>query len=156
MLLIAIPKSASTSLFGFIVAIMGESMHYIQTEDGRLWNRKVPVEYKYIYKWHTDIREIELEDVMKVDGKNIFYKQHFPPTSNNLELLDSIKKVILLREPQDVVFAYYRAFMKQVPISFKDSNFSYTMGSDDWYNVAKRLGVVEDVERFYDGWNSYK
>lgn len=109
MLIIAIPKSASTSLMITLGKIHGvKSM-----QDFTLKENKIPEKSKVIHTVHSDIREILQENVNQFNQEEIFYKQHIFPSDNNLKRLETIKKVVLIRDPKDILYAYLRGAKKK-------------------------------------------
>lgn len=104
MLIIAMPKSASTSL----MITLGELHKIKSTQDFSIKSNNIPVASNIIHTVHSDIREILPDNVKTFNDKSTFYKQHIFPSENNLKLLENVKKVILLRNPEDVLYAYIR------------------------------------------------
>jgi len=113
MLLIAQPKSASTSLAKTIAAI------------GRLKNCKLGIPgkkidlpckgFSQIQKYHNNMVErspLFLQQV--ISGRNIFFKEHLLPTKRHIEILNKIKGrvAILLRNPEDSLDSYRRGNVK--------------------------------------------
>lgn len=149
MLIIAIPKSASTSL----VHTLGE-IHSLPSKQEFLEVKKynIPTEYEVLASYHSDVREINQLIVDEWIRPNMFYKQHIPPTSNNLKLLNHVKKVVLLRKPEDIILAYRRADTKG--LHEKRKEFAGCASENDWVERAKDIGLYEELERFYAGWIS--
>ncbi len=80
MLIIAIPKSASTSL----MVTLGELHKISSTQDFSIKSNELPKGSNIIHTVHSDIREITQENVNKFNQRNMFYKQHIFPSDNNL------------------------------------------------------------------------
>jgi hypothetical protein len=78
------------------------------------------------------------------------YKQHFPPTANNIKLLTQKKTVLLLRRPAQVLDAYYRAiktFSIENPVGFERN-----LGKEKWLTYISETGLEREIKRFYRGW----
>ena len=125
MLIIAMPKSASSSLVSTLCSLHNMEDLTGQTRDKYLSKMPVAEEYSVFAKHHSEIRQITDDSVLD-DFKSLrhFNKHHIPPTENNQKKLHDIKKVILFRDPEGIVAAYKRgedtrAFpMKSVDFAF--------------------------------------
>lgn len=145
MLIVAIPKSASTSLM-FTLA----KNHQLPAEQPGYHDLNIPDEYKNLGAHHDDIVNLSLSVAKKLSKSNCIYKQHFPPTANNIELLTQQKTVLLLRKPTQVLDAYYRAiktFSKVNPVGFARG-----LGRDEWLTYISESGLEREVKLFYRGW----
>lgn len=98
----------------------------------------------------TDFKEIQQFMVEKYKNPNCIYKSHIAPSENNKKYLKSIKKVVLLREPVDVIKAYYRADAKN--IHSKKTEFYNLLSEHDWVKKAEEIGLIGELESFYTGW----
>lgn len=145
MLIIAIPKSASTSL----LKTLGK-LHKIPVEQSSFPQNPIPKEYKLIWRYHGDFRNIDDEKVGIFENERKFFKQHIPPTENNIRLLKHVKKVILLRKPEEIIKAYYRAEKKK--IHKPRLEFNKLKNESDWLILAKKNGLYEDLKKYYDNW----
>ena len=147
MLLIAIPKSASSSLLETFGRVRNLPVRQ------RLHNYTLakPHRMNLLYKYHSDMREWLPKHIQLTESAHKFFKQHIPPTDNNIRLLRNVKKVILLRDPKEIVEAYWRA--EQIGIhKNKRQEFSHCKSLSDWLNEAARNGLIEDLQFFRDGW----
>ena len=142
MLIIAVPKSASTSLMTTM-----KRLHNIESKQILFPNNPFPTNCKYLYNFHSDVRELDEEQVTLFRSKKILYKQHIFPSPNNLKRLKTLKKVILLRTPQDVVKAYYRAEKQYVHNIRND--FQNLRTPEEWIEQAKKLGLLSDLKQYY-------
>lgn len=145
MLIVAMPKSASTSL----MVTLGK-LHNLRSQQVFFPENAIPSNLRLLHKYHSDIREICESQVCQFSTSRQYYKQHVPPTDHNLRLLFKIKKVILLREPEDIIEAYYRAEMTGVHETRKEFSSGKTIA--DWHDIAKRKGLLGDLRWFYDTW----
>ena len=147
MLIIAIPKSASTS----IMVTLGE-LHKIKSkQDFSIKSNEIPKDSHIIHTVHSDIREITQENVDNFNKENEFYKQHIFPSDNNLKLLKKIKKVVLLREPKDVLYAYIRGAKNKhngLPKGYEIKELT----KKKILKKAKIDGFFDDICFFRDQW----
>jgi len=147
MLIIAIPKSASTSL----LHTLGDVHSLPSTQDFKsVKHHKIPEGFQYLGKYHSDVRELNETIIKKWTEEMSFYKQHIPPTENNLSLLKDEKKVILLRNPKEIVLAYKRADDKD--IHEKREEFEGCFTERDWLKRANEIGLYEELNLFYSKW----
>lgn len=147
MLIVAIPKSASTSL----MKTMG-ILHGLPAQQKFFKDAPVPATTKLLHSYHSDIREFNSEQADAFGDNSQFFKQHVPPTDNNLELVRGQKKVILLRDPKEIIEAYYRASKKKIHL--ERDEFKNCTTVDEWHQVAKENGLIDDLQWFYDRWKS--
>ena len=145
MLIISIPKSASTSILKTL-----SNLHQIEGKQLYFKDYKIPEEYTQLGKYHSDIRDFRVKDIDTFLHKDIIYKQHIPPTSNNLELLRTRRKVVLLRDPTDIVMAYYRAEKKRLHERRKE--FENVNNPDEWMQTAENIGLSAELSNFYNTW----
>lgn len=145
MLIIAIPKSASTS----IMKTLGKIHRIKAIQDFSFADNPIPDNVNILNKYHSDIREITSKEVSKFSSSKILYKQHIFPTSNNLKLLQSIKKVILLRDTIEIILAYRRGAYKKVHTL---EEFSLKSDQNKWIERAKEIGLYSDLEYFNRKW----
>lgn len=138
MLLIAQPKSASTSLMHSLSEILdithknGQSIMKGETkcegyeELQKYHGTTVKRNYKYMEKYIKD--------------KKIIYKEHILPTSHHLEIINKINSpvVVLLREPEETIESYKRVF--SVLPELKDINYNKLLDEvKEFYNVYKNI-----------------
>lgn len=148
MLLIAIPKSGSTSL----MATIG-SLHKIRAvQDATFINHPKPENSAFIHKNHSDIRELTPETVKKFKSGKVFYKQHIFPSDNNLNLLNEVKKVVLLRDPVEVLLAYRRGAHKKIHNLL--DGFSINATEEEWIEYARQVGLLDDLKYFGEKWKN--
>jgi hypothetical protein len=106
------------------------------------------VEYSLLSKFHSDIADFDEDTQLNKILNYDIHKQHFPPTQNNLNLLKTTKKIILLRSPSDIVKSYLREPYNEslFPLQKKiksDSNFfdslekELTLWVDGWHKSEK-------------------
>lgn len=156
MLLIATPKSASTSL----MRTLAERLHleaYMGAEGvGRETIQALEPSpgFPHLHTFHgSDFKELS-EDVAKfMVGRGCVYKVHVAPTPHNRRLLADAPKVLLHREPQEIVTAWRRAVT--LGIHHRLRPFDGLQTEAEWLARAEALGVIGrdgELERFRDGW----
>jgi len=145
MLIVAIPKSGSSSLLETLGRL--HSCPISQTWYGQ-W--PAPDELHLLHRYHSDMREITEEKASQLARPKRFYKQHIPPTMNNMHRLRDTKKIILLREPSDVVAAYFRADMKG--IHKRRTEFVGLDTLAGWQEEAVSNGLLQDLRWFRESW----
>lgn len=148
MLIVAIPKSASTSLLETLGQLHG--CYAVQTNFFRL-----PVHHDYaaLARFHADQHQLTSEIVETLVEHDGFNKNHIVPTRHNQALLAEHPKVILLREPTEVIYAYRRAIravdhdMPALARCFEDCDTE-----SDWLERAVEIGLLSSLHKFYDDW----
>ena len=151
MLIIAIPKSASTS----IMQTMGYVHNLKSIQDFSFNTNPYPNDINVIHALHSDIRELNKTVIEKFNKKDIFYKQHIYPSKNNIHLLKDIKKVILLREPKDILEAYVRDSKKKHKVFLRNYNVNKTK-TKCLIKYLIEEGLLEDLINFKNKWENNK
>lgn len=147
MLIVAMPKTASTSL----MTTLGR-LHGIPAEQTVFGDKPKPVEVDVLHLFHSDVRELDLATARTFGMPEKLFKQHVPPTANNRWLLHSLKKTILLREPNEVIEAYFRGMRRGLVSPPK--RFAECGDRAAWRRLAEATGLLRDLRRFRDGWLS--
>ncbi len=146
LILVAIPKSASTSL----MKTLGD-LHYLDAQQDMSWlDNPIPKNSNYLHNVHSDIREISIREKEMFMQKGKLYKQHIFPSENNVEKLSEMKKVILLREPKSICLAYRRGMKKNVHTLLP--GFDPEMSEEVWMKNAHEKGLMKDLEFFFNTW----
>lgn len=155
MLIVAVPKSASSSLTSTLC-----SQHGLRYESDRIRRgplRRCPVadEYRELERFHRrEVAEIDDAVVEAVSNPRVLAKLHFPPTKNNQRRLARVPKVILLRDPVEVIRAYRRGNEAGV-FNLHHPSFCFCITEEDWMERARETGVLEQLERFVAGWRAH-
>lgn len=148
MLIIAIPKSASTSLLKTL-----STLHDLKgIQDFSFNKNSYPENSIIIHTLHSDIRELNKSLVKKFYDDNKIFKQHIFPSKNNLALLQNKKKVILLRNPDDILKSYLRG--AKYNFNSLPEGFNLKMTKKEFIKKAKKYGLYNDIDYFYSGWSS--
>jgi hypothetical protein len=146
MLIVAIPKSASTAL----MATMGH-LHGVPGTQLFFPDRPPPEGFEVLVRYHSDIREIDVDLATKFADRGQVYKQHLPPTPNNVACLGDCKKVILLREPDAIIAAYRRARRRFLSVSMP--GFHLLESEEAWLRRSRANGLYGDLSRFVETWS---
>tara|TARA_B100000953_G_scaffold71755_1_gene57934 strand:- start:6797 stop:7462 length:666 start_codon:yes stop_codon:yes gene_type:complete len=151
MILIAIPKSASTSLMKTLSKI--HSIKGVQLfQEYR--NNDIPEDSNFLHKIHSDIKELTDKDVENFENANILFKQHVFPSAGNIKKLGSHKKVVLLREVDDILLAYKRGAKTMVQNLLEGFDANWT--DKQWLDHSEKIGLRSDLNKFYQGWVNFK
>jgi len=146
MLLVAIPKSASTAFMETI-----SRAHRLKCDMHYRWDGKKAEEFPKFglqHAWDFELNEAAAQHF--VDTETLF-KVHVLPTINNLALLKGCKKAVLLRRPEGIVGAYKRGHETGVYRQKTDA-FSGCSSDEDWLTRAKEIGIYDDLKRFREIW----
>lgn len=134
MLLIAIPKSAGTSL----VHTVGRILKIKIFEGMPKWTYDINCEdYPELQKYHSIMPERSSRFLERVTrSKTEIYREHLLPTERHLNILKKInrKVVVLLRKPDDIIDSYKR-LKKSNKINFEQ--------------------LQKDIQKFYDEYLKY-
>jgi len=139
------PKSASTSLLKTL-----SKVHHLEGNQLFFKNFEIPENYTILGNYHSDVREFSSDEIEEFISEVKFFKQHIPPTSNNLDHLRNHKKVILLRNPRDIVKAYFRAEKRR--IHEKRIEFKNVKKINEWLDTAENIGLLKELKNFQLGW----
>jgi hypothetical protein len=154
-LIIAMPKSASSSLTGHFMEHYGlEEM--TQNFRDRASGFYVPAGgYAHMSYHNEGLFEVDANVIRELINSSGIVKYHFPPTLNNQAHLKDMKKVILLRDPEDVVRAWMRGDETRA-YKLRSPEFAYTYSEAAWMKRAERLGLVGELEAFGRGWREHE
>lgn len=152
MLIAAIPKSASTALMTTLGNLHGlpASQSFFDDEFAR---RPVPPDYARLPDYHFDVRQLDRGLAEAVTARGIIAKHHVPPSTTNLDRLRDHGIVVLLRDPVEVVLAYRRGIRNRVHDPM--DGFRDCRSEGDWLRRARDNRLMDDLERFRDGWLSH-
>lgn len=149
MIIIAIPKSASTSL----MLTLGKYHNMKAKQDFSFSNNNVANGSEILHELHSDIRELTHENLKQLSSdKSTIYKQHIYPSPNNLFLFSNIQKVILLRSPVEIILAYRRGAIKSLHNLLP--GYDIKMTENEWLEHSKANGLFADLSFFYNEWKA--
>jgi len=148
MLIIAIPKSAGTSLSMTLAKLhnleFDEGLtHYNQIKNGNI------IELR-----HGSMGNVKKGDIKKFKNEKIIYHEHLFPTKDNIKNLKNQKKVILLREPEEILHSWWRA--EQSGIHSKHPMLKNCKTEKGYVEKAKKLGALKIFKDFKQGWEKAK
>jgi len=144
MLIVAIPKSASTSLMKTLGCLHNVPSYQITCKEFPCPSTKI------LHHYHSDIRELNCDFVAQFSNDQAIYKQHIAPTVNNLKLTRGFRKIILLRNPEQVVEAYYRAELRKIHKARQEFVGCTTIR--EWKQAAQQNGLLNDLFWFKKKW----
>lgn len=156
MLLIATPKSASTSLLRTLADRLGLPGYMGAEGLGRdiIQALEPSPGYPHLHTFHgSDFKELSAECAQFMASHRCIYKVHAAPTPHNRRMLAQAPKVLLHRDPREIVAAWRRAV--RLGIHHRLRPFDGLENEDEWLARAKDIGVIGDggeLERFRDGW----
>ncbi len=145
MLIVAIPKSASTSL----LTTLGTLYQRPATQDF-FGEQVLPQGYPVVSSFHADMRLINDEQVRRWSGRDAFYKQHVIPVAANRDKLRGTKIVLLLREPKEIVLAYRRAELAK--LHPERPQFADCNSEQEWLVRAEECGLLRELEAWTGAW----
>jgi hypothetical protein len=147
MLIIAIPKSASTALMHTIrkaCRIPAEQLVFPVEE--------VPENCRILHEYHSDVRSVPDKYIKAFYSQHKLYKQHVYPTDANLRKLRHLKKIILLREVDEIIAAYWRAIRKHIHKEREELTVHSQL--EEWMEEAKDIGLYHDLQFFHEQWTA--
>jgi len=155
-LIVAVPKSASSSLVATLSALHGLPYESAQIRGAALRRCPVAAEFREIERFHRrEVVEVDEAVVAAVSSPRSLAKLHLPPSENNQRLLEHTRKVILLREPAEVIGAYQRGTEAGV-FNLHHPSFCFCLSQEEWMERARDTGVLDQLERFVAGWRDHR
>lgn len=156
MLIIAVPKSASSSLVSTLCLLQGLANQTQEVRQRFLGDAGKPAAgFDAIARMHRrEIVEVSNDLVLYLRKPGIIAKHHIVPTPNNKSLLRDTKKVVLLRDPAEIVRAYKRGD-ESGAFPIRGPDFSLCITERQWLRRASRIGLLDELERFRSGWRNH-
>lgn len=111
-----------------------------------------PDDFKVLSQLHSDMVEFKQKQMDIFFNKNIIYKQHIPPTHNNIKLLGGKKVVVLLGEVENIVLSYRRAYYNRGYHLRNKKWFSLKMTESEFLDKSKDIGLYDDILKFNKSW----
>jgi hypothetical protein len=153
LLIVAIPKSASSSLVASVQEATGWAKSNAGIRKQHLTPLPAPEGYGQLKRFHSEVAELTPDVVELLKQPDQIVKLHIAPTANNLALLRDVPKVVLLRPAKEIVAAYWRGQ--------ETSTWTTTVGEiarckspEQWQQEASRLGLTGELNAFNDDWRS--
>jgi len=154
LLLIAQPKSASTSLLKTLAKIMKINF---QNGLGKDIGWKYCPGYQEIQKYHDTTIQRSYEFLKKwIITRQTIYKEHILPIEKHLQYIKQIncKILIVLRNPVDSIDNYRRLYKKYLDRQIEEKEIDELMPYR-FNNINFDL-LLEDVELFNKKWRDFK
>jgi hypothetical protein len=154
MLIVAMPKSASTSLVATLSDAHGLPIASAQVRLSRLAPLPVSPGFQQLSRFHRrEVVELDAGAVRDVSAPDALCKFHVAPTRNNLAKLARVPKLVLLREPEEVVCAYRRGDLSGA-FPLKNAAFALCWTERDWMERAEETGLLAELRAFAAGWRA--
>ena len=154
MLIIAMPKSASSALIATLCKLHGLEDRTRSIRNQYLLDLPIAEDFAVFLKQHGEMRELKASCISAFMASGGISKHHVPPSKNNQALLAPHKKVILLRDPEEVVIAYKRGEDTGV-FPMRDLDYVWCITEEDWLNKARQRGLLDQMHLFYKGWEEH-
>jgi hypothetical protein len=151
-LILAIPKSASTALVATLAYAHGLPVRTREVRDEVLLRRPIAPGFWHVAQFHRrDFVEVDAAVAVVLAAPGSFVKFHFPPTPTNQAMLRNIPKIVLVRNAEEIVSAYWRGEESGAWPS-KSLEFAYCLGERRWQSRARALGLTEELRAWEEGW----
>jgi hypothetical protein len=155
MLILAIPKSASTALVVTLAEAHGIPIESQRIRDEVLAGAPRAPGYWQMGQFHRrDVIEIDERIARHVAARERLAKFHFPPTPRNQAALRDVKKVVLLRDVHEIVSAYRRGD-ETGAWRTKSYEFAFCFSERGWQRRARATGLLSELLAFADGWRAH-
>jgi hypothetical protein len=125
-------------------------LHALPTRQLELEGHVTPKDYQSMSLIHPDTKSLSVEDVAYFSQADFLYKQHIVPTDENVQKLKALKKVVLLRNPYDIILAYRRGTLKG--IHGKKIDFDKSESEGEWLEKADKSGLLLELKNFESAW----
>jgi len=152
-LIVAIPKSASSSLVASLRAATDYPRTNAEIRRNFLTAVPPPIEYRQLKRFHSEVAELTDEVVAAVTRPRQIAKLHIVPTDNNLSRLREIPKVVLLRPAEEVVAAYWRG-METATWTTSVKEIASCKSLEQWTQIAMDIGLTSELEAFNQRWET--
>lgn len=146
MLLVAIPKSASTALMETLARA-----HGLACDMHKRWDGPESAEFPAFHLQHSFGWELDADTAAALCRSPTLFKLHIVPSTNNLGHLKPYKKIVLLRDPAGIIGAYKRGEETGV-YRQKTRLFDGCVSLEDWLARSREIGIYQDMERFCARW----
>jgi hypothetical protein len=121
---------------------------YLRTN--RLFLTNPAKDFHILSNYHADICDFNLRLFTEFEKfifkhKNFILKQHFPPTENNLKFFKNFKKIILVRNTDDIIKRYSFINPEQFQLIKKDNlKIEINTWKNRWMSEKNTLIVQYD------------
>lgn len=154
-LIVAIPKSASTALVATLAAAHALPIRTREVRDEVLLRRPIAPGYWHAAQFHRrDFVELDAAVAALLAERRHLVKFHFPPTARNQAALRDVPKLVLLRDAAEIVSAYRRG-EETGAWPTKSYEFAYCFGERAWQARARSTGLLDELRAFAAGWRAH-
>lgn len=144
MLFISIPKSAATAFTESFAKAQG-----FRRSTDVMTIGTAPEGFRELALIHGSCRQFD-DQLPNAFIPDTIHHLHIPPTKENKRILSGVQKVVILRDPDEVIDAYFREIKKgfrRVPTSF-----NALRTANEFRLRAKQIGLLDELCRFYREW----
>jgi hypothetical protein len=152
-LIVAIPKSASSSLVASLCEATGYPRTNAEVRKNFLTAAPPPIEYCQLKRFHSEVGELSNKAVAALIKPRQIVKLHIVPTDNNLTRLREIPKIVLLRPAEEVVAAYWRG-METATWTTSVKEIARCKSLEQWMQTAMDIGLTAELEAFNQHWKA--
>lgn len=153
MLIVAIPKSASSSLVASLQAVTEYTRSNAEIRNDFLTSAPPPAQYCQLKRFHSEVAELSYDAVAALVRPQQISKLHIVPTDNNLSRLREIPKIVLLRPAEEVVAAYWRG-METATWTTSVKEIARCKSLEQWIQTAMDIGLTAELEAFNRRWKA--
>ena len=153
MLIVSIPKSASSSLVASLQAVTGYRRNTPKVRKQFLRPAPPPPGYSQLKRFHSEVAEVSDEAVKTLLQPEQITKLHIVPTDNNLRQLRDVPKIVLLRPAEEVVAAYWRG-METATWTTSVKEIARCDSLDQWMQTAADMGLTDELKAFDRRWRA--
>ena len=133
MLIIAMPKSASTSLLHAVGGLLGVP-HMQMFPASVVENNR----YQNLHELHSDVGMWPSMDLVTLQTSTHLFKQHIPPLAHNVRMVDPNGVLFLHRPPGDIIEAYRRAGAPLQAVDIDTLKYELEIFGYGWLNAGVR------------------
>ena len=151
MLIVAVPKSASSSLVTTLCEATGKRRASPDIRRRHLRDAPAAAGFACLRRFNRELVEVPPAALAALAARDTVQKHHIAPTAHNRALLRGVPKVILLRPGEEVAAAYWRGYATSTWTS-DVTEITRCASEAEWLAVARDMGLVAEVEAFNAGW----
>ena len=153
MLIVAIPKSASSSLVASLAQATGWPRQNADIRKRFLTPAPAPDGFAQLKRFHSEVADLTPEVATLIALPDQITKLHVVPTANNTALLRDMRKVVLLRPAEEIVAAYWRGLETSTWTTLV-GDIARCSSQAEWMGLADRIGLTSELHQFNEGWQS--
>jgi hypothetical protein len=154
LLIVAIPKSASSSLAASLAKATRWPRQNADIRKRFLTPAPAPDGYTQLKRFHSEVADLTPEAAQLLALPGQITKLHVVPTANNLALLRDMPKVVLLRPAEEIVAAYWRGLETSTWTTLV-GDIARCSTQDQWMGLAEQIGLTDELRRFNHDWQLF-